>query len=100
LRWTQTIDDSITGESALSRHAAPIGWGASDEVGAALAEVEGAAQALSALQRDHRAAALASVAPGQSTAADALARIDAVRRLDRISHHAWRSAAHLLGRDG
>jgi phosphate:Na+ symporter len=27
-----------------------------------------------------------------------LARIDAARRLDRIAHHAWRSAAHLLGR--
>src|SRR5271166_198433 len=58
LRWTQTIDDSITGESALSRHAAPIGWGASGEVRAALAEVEGAAGALSALQRDQRAATL------------------------------------------
>jgi phosphate:Na+ symporter len=99
LRWTQTIDDSITGESALSRHAAPIGWGASGEVGAALAEVEGAAVALSALRRDHRASTLASVAPGQTTAADALARIDAVRRLDRIAHHAWRAAAHLLGRN-
>src|SRR5262249_41863990 len=47
---------------------------------------------------DHRAATLASVMPGKLTAADALARIDAVRRLDRIAHHAWRSAAHLLGR--
>lgn len=99
LRWTQTIDDSITGESALSRHAVPIGWGISGDVGAALAEIEGAAGALNALQRDHRAATLASVAPGQSTAAEALARIDTVRRLDRIAHHAWRAAAHLLGRN-
>ena len=29
--------------------------------------------------------------------AEAFARIDAARRLDRIAHHAWRSAAHLLG---
>jgi phosphate:Na+ symporter len=45
----------------------------------------------------HRAAILASVASGNVTAAEAFARIDAVRRLDRIAYHAWRSAAHLLG---
>jgi phosphate:Na+ symporter len=52
------------------------------------------------VQRDHRAATLASVAPGKLTAADAFARIEAVRRLDRIANHAWRSSAHLLGRGG
>lgn len=95
---TLTIGDSITSESALSAHAEPIGWNVSSEVAAALAEVEGAARELEALQRDHRAATLASVAPGKLAAADALARIDTARRLDRIAHHAWRSAAHLLGR--
>jgi phosphate:Na+ symporter len=60
--------------------------------------VEDASRQLDALQRDHRAATLAAVAPGKLTATDAFARIDAVRRLYRISHHASRSAAHLLGR--
>jgi len=43
-------------------------------------------------------ALLASVAPGQLTATEAFARIDAARRLGQIAHHAWRSTAHLLGR--
>jgi phosphate:Na+ symporter len=98
MRAAQVIGGSITSESALSAQAAPIGWSVSSEVAAALAEVEGAARELGALQRDHRAATLGSVAPGKLTAADAFARIDAARQLDRIAHHAWRSAAHLLGR--
>ena len=72
----------------------------SPEVAAALAEGEGAARELDALQRDYRAATLASVAPGRLAATDAFARIDATRGLDRVAHHAWRSAAHLLGRGG
>ncbi|AYG57415.1 Na/Pi cotransporter family protein [Rhizobium jaguaris] len=94
----QTVGQSITAESALSAQASPIGWSVSPEIVAALSEAEGAARELSALKRDHRATTLASVAPGKLVAADAFTRIDAVRRLDRIAHHAWRSAAHLLGR--
>ncbi|MCB4767124.1 Na/Pi symporter [Ancylobacter sp. Lp-2] len=98
MREVQTIGASITSESALSAQAAPIGWTVSAELATTLGKVEGLARELDALQRDHRAATLASVAPGELTAVDALARIDAARRLDRIAHHAWRSAAHLLGR--
>lgn len=98
MRAAQAVGDSITSESALSTQAVPIGWSVSHEVDAALTEVEGAAKELAALQRDHRAATLAAVAPGKLTAADAFARIEAARRLDRIAHHAWRSAAHLPGR--
>jgi phosphate:Na+ symporter len=97
MRWTQSVDESITGESALSGRAEPIGWSVSDEVRAALAEAETAATTLNTMQRTHRAAVLASVVPGQSTALDAFARIEAARRLDGITHHAWRAAAHLLG---
>jgi phosphate:Na+ symporter len=97
MRAAQAVASSITSESALSAQAAPIGWSVSPEIAAALAEVEGAARELDALQRDHRAATLAAVAPGNLSAADAFARIDAARRLDRMAHHAWRSAAHLLG---
>jgi len=98
MRSTVTVGDAITSESALSEQADPIAWSISEEVGDALSEVERAAGELEALQRDHRAETLASVAPGRLTAADAITRIDAARRLDRIAHHAWRSAAHLFGR--
>lgn len=98
MRAAKAIGGSITSESALSAQAAPIGWSVSSEVTAALAAAEGAARELDALQRSHRAATLASVAARKLTAADAFARIDAARRLDRIAHHAWRSAAHLVGR--
>ncbi len=97
MRWTETIDETITDESALSRRAEPIGWSASADVNSALAEVESAAKALDAVLPKHRAAILASVASGQLTATEAFARIDAARRLDRIAYHSWRSAAHLLG---
>jgi phosphate:Na+ symporter len=98
MRAAHAVGGSISAEAALSAQAAPIGWSVSQEVAAALAEVADAARELDALHRDHRAATLVSVAPGGLTAADAFARIDAARRLDRIAHHAWRSAAHLVGR--
>ncbi|MCO5131601.1 MAG: Na/Pi symporter [Xanthobacteraceae bacterium] len=100
IRATRTISTSITTESALTTQAEAIGWEMSPEVAAALAEAEAASKGLDAMQRDHRASILAAVAPGKLTAADALARIDATRRIDRVVHHAWRSAAHLLGRSG
>jgi phosphate:Na+ symporter len=98
MRAAQTVAGSITTEAVLSAQAAPVGWNVSPEVAGALAEAQSAAQELDALQRDHRAATLAAVAPEKLTAADAFARIDAARRFDRIAHHAWRSAAHLFGR--
>jgi len=100
MKAVQTVCGSITAESAFSEQAASIGWSVAPKVGAALAEAQGASNELEAFQREHRAATLRSVAPGTLTAADALAQIDAVRQLDRIVHHAWRSAAHLLGRGG
>ena len=98
MRWTQTIDESITGESGLSPRAEPIGWSASAEVSSALAEVESAAKALNAMLPKHRAAILAAVSTGQLTATEAFERIDAAGGLDRIAYHSWRSATHLLGR--
>jgi len=98
MRSAQAVGDSITSESALSTKAASIGWSISTAVAAALDDAGTASSELGALQRNHRAAALASVAQGELTAADALMRIDSARWLDQIAHHAWRSAAHLLGR--
>lgn len=100
LEAAEAVGRSITTESALSAEAAPIGWTVSPEVADALAAAESAARELDLLQRDHRARTLAAVAPGRLTAADAFARIEAVRNLQRIAHHAWRAAAHLLGRGG
>jgi len=98
LRAVQTVGNSITAEAALSAQAESIAWSVSFEVAAALVEAEASARQLEGMQRDHRAATLASVVPGKLTAADAFTRIDALRRLDRMAHHAWRSAAHLVGR--
>ncbi|ALM82378.1 Na/Pi cotransporter family protein [Bordetella sp. N] len=91
---------SITAQRALSGRADPVAWELSAEAQAELAEMADATQALDALEREHRAATLAAVTPGKLTAAEALARIDNVRRLARIAHHAWRASEHLLGRAG
>jgi phosphate:Na+ symporter len=64
----------------------------------ALAKVERDAAALEELQLAHRAATLGAVASGTLTADDAIIRVDAVRRLKDLSHHAWRSVAHLVSR--
>ena len=99
MRWTQTIDEFDHRESpALSQRAEPIGWSVSAGSRARRSPRSKARRRRwTPCCRKHRAAILASVAPGQVTAAEAFARIDAVRRLDRIAHHAWRSTAHLLG---
>jgi phosphate:Na+ symporter len=73
----------------------PAAKGASSEQ--AIAELEHCAKALGELRRDHRSATLSSVASGALTADEAIARVDAVRRLETLAYHAWRSAAHLVG---
>ena len=98
MRSAQTIGASISTEAALSEQATPIGWNVSDQVGAALVEAEAAAKELALIEREYRAATLVAVAPGGLTAADALLQIDNARWIARITHHASRSAAHLLGR--
>ena len=64
----------------------------------ALAQLEHCAKELAALRREHRSATLSSVASGALTAEEAMSRVEAVRRLEALAHHAWRSAAHLVGR--
>jgi phosphate:Na+ symporter len=64
---------------------------------AALVQLEHSAIALRKLQGDYRQATLSSVASGAMSADVAMARVDTVRRLDALAHHAWRSAAHLVG---
>jgi phosphate:Na+ symporter len=63
----------------------------------ALSQLERCVKALGELRRDHRSATLSSAASGGLTADEAIARVDAVRRLEALAYHAWRSAAHLVG---
>jgi phosphate:Na+ symporter len=63
----------------------------------AMAQLEHCAKALHGLQPAHRKATLGSVATGALGADDAMARVDTVRRLEALAHHAWHSAAHLVG---
>jgi phosphate:Na+ symporter len=63
-----------------------------------LGQLQHCAKALGELRRSHRSETLGAVANGTLTAGDAVARVDAVRMLEALTHHAWRSAAHLIGR--
>ena len=64
----------------------------------AIAHLEHCAKSLGKLRRDHRSATLNSVASGALSADEAITRVDAVRRLEALAYHAWRSAAHLADR--
>jgi len=62
-----------------------------------LAQVQYCAKALGDFRRAHRSDTLGAVANGTLTAGDAMARVDAVRILEALAQHAWRSTAHLAG---
>jgi phosphate:Na+ symporter len=66
--------------------------------GQTLAQLEHCTKALGELRKSHRSATLSSVASGGLTADEAIARVDVLRRLEALAYHAWRSAAHLVGR--
>jgi phosphate:Na+ symporter len=66
----------------------------------ALARLELHAKELGELRQAHRSATLSAVATGALTAGEAIVRVETVRRLESLAHHAWRSAAHLVGRSG
>jgi phosphate:Na+ symporter len=68
--------------------------------GQTLAQLENCAKVLGELRKSHRSATLSSVAGGGLTADEAIARVDVLRRLEALAYHAWRSAAHLVGRGG
>jgi phosphate:Na+ symporter len=93
-----TVVREVAEESALSDHAAPIKSVVSPEALAALVRLEQCAKTLGALRGAHRSATLNAAAGGELTADQAILRIDTVRRLEALAHHAWRSAAHLAGR--
>jgi len=65
----------------------------------ALVRLAQCAKTLNKLQGSHRIATLAAVATGTLTAGDAIVRVETVRRLDALAHHAWRAAEQLVARD-
>jgi phosphate:Na+ symporter len=90
---------AVAGEVAAPvSQSPPVPLAASAPAEEALAQLERCAAELSALRAGHRRATLAEVATGALTADAAIARVDTLRTLEALAHHAWRSAAHLLGR--
>lgn len=69
----------------------------SGDQGADVTTLRTLAGELADLRRAHRPRALASVARAERSATDAMGEVERVRRLDRLSYHAWRAAAHLVG---
>lgn len=88
----------ITTETALSDTAEPIKSLDTPSAESALAKTEQCANMLRDLLPVHRRATLTAVGTGKLTADEAMARVDAVQRLEALARHAWRSAAHLHGR--
>jgi phosphate:Na+ symporter len=64
----------------------------------ALVQLKRYASALAELQPSHRSSTLGAVANGTLTADAAIVRVETVRSLEALAYHAWRSAAHLVGR--
>jgi phosphate:Na+ symporter len=93
---TSAVSD-IAAETALGDAAEPIKSLDTPRAGSALAKAEQCANMLRDLYRAHRRATLTAVGTGMLTADEALARVDAVQRLEALARHAWRSAAHLHG---
>jgi phosphate:Na+ symporter len=64
----------------------------------ALAQLKRCANELAELRPIHRSTTLGAVANGTLTADAAIVRVDTLRNLEALAHHAWRSAAHLVNR--
>ena len=91
-----TVPTAAKREAPVTPEAGPAAPAMSAEQ--TLGQLQHCAKALSELRRAHRSETLGAVANGTLTAGDAVARVDAVRILEALVHHAWRSTAHLIGR--
>jgi len=60
-----------------------------------LAQLKRCAGELAELRPSHRNATLGAVANGTLTVDAAIVRVDTLRSLEALAHHAWRSVAHL-----
>jgi len=92
------------GQAPRATPAPPNSDPTSDAVAAsteeALVQLERSATQLKEMQRSYRSATLGAVANGTLSADSAIVHVDTVRSLEALAHHAWRSAAHLVGRSG
>jgi phosphate:Na+ symporter len=92
------------GQAPRATPAPPSSDATSDAVAAsaeeALVQLERSATQLKEMQRGYRSATLGAVANGTLSADAAIVHVDTVRSLEALAHHAWRSAAHLVGRSG
>jgi phosphate:Na+ symporter len=62
----------------------------------AMIELEYCAIRLEELRQPHRDTMLRSIAGGETSADTALARVDAIRRLEVLAYNAWRATTHLV----
>jgi phosphate:Na+ symporter len=86
--------------SALATSVSPrinVSSGAAMSTEEALAQLKLCASGLAELQPSHRSSTLGAVANGTLTADAAIVRVETVRSLEALAHHAWRSVAHLVG---
>jgi phosphate:Na+ symporter len=63
----------------------------------AILQLERGSTELAELRRSHRQATLAAAGSGILNPGEAIARVEAVRRLDRLAYYAWQATAHLVG---
>ncbi|HEY9235749.1 MAG TPA: Na/Pi symporter [Phenylobacterium sp.] len=96
MRNAALVADEIGALPGDADQAVPIGEAAAAQ---AMTQLEHCAGALRDLQKTHRQQVLGSVASGAMSADGAIARVDAVRRLEALAYNAWRSAAHLVEHD-
>src|SRR6201996_326907 len=92
---SRLTDDAQRKASLPDRPDVPI-VGSGPPIQEALFRLEQCAKDLRYLQKDHRVATLGAIASGSMTASEAMASVDAVRRMDAIAYHTWRSAAQLV----
>ena len=64
----------------------------------ALVQLERCATELQEMQRSYRSTTLGAVANGTLSTDAAIVRVDTLRSLEALAHHAWRSAAYLIDR--
>jgi phosphate:Na+ symporter len=94
MRHAAVIASDVGALPDETERAAPVEDGV--PIRQALVQLGNCSTTLCELRPAHRKATLGSVAGGAVSADAAIARVDTVRRLDELAHHAWRSAAHLV----
>ena len=105
MRNAASVADEVEAPPGIAQsRATPASLGTDATSGAAtvpteeaLAQLKRCATELGQLQPSHRRATLAAVANGTLTADVAIVRVETLRNLEALAHHAWRSAAHLVG---